>query len=448
MHTKYLNNRHPCEQSSQQGSALLTAVIFSFLVMALMGSYLYLSSSEYRLSTRSFLSNASLNLAEGGIELAINRIKSGSSGGWDTGTDGEGRAYWASEFDDYDFGGNIEGVMKVVILNPASQNPEIYSEGITEGHAAGDLRKQLYANMTAGFLPFQNGFNTKDGILLKGNNVVFDSYDSRNGPYGPGNMNSNITISTTSIEVDSVDIGNADVFGYVATGKNMPDVGPKGMVTDRANPGKVDKSRITTDYYADFPNVSAPTLSSPLTTLPTNGIVLGGDYLISNWSSAGGDTLYIQGDTRIVITGDMSLSGKASIVIDPSASVEIYAAGDLSLGGNGVVNDSVKPEQLLIFGTDTTEGGKDFSISGNGVLSASVYAPNARVSLNGGGTGGHVFGAVAAFDANLNGNTHFSYDESLADYNLGTSGYVVDEWVEIAGVGSASQTLDMSKYGL
>lgn len=448
MHINYLNTRHSAEHNSKQGSALLTAVIFSFLVMALMGSYLLLSSSEYRLSTRSFLANASLNLAEGGIELAIDAIQSGSSSGWDTGTDVKSRAYWAREFDDYDLGGNIEGVIKVVILNPSSQNPEIYSEGVAEGHVAGEMDKQLYANMTSGFLPFQNGFNTKNGILLKGTNVVFDSYDSRNGPYGLGNINSNVTISTTSVTVDSIDIGNADVYGYVATGASMPDVGPKGSITDYANPGKVDASRITTDYYADFPNVPAETLSSPLYSLPTNGVVLGGEYLISTWSSSGGDTLFIQGDTTIVVTGDMSMSGKASIVIDPGVTVKIYSAGNISLAGNGVANGSQKPEQFMIFGTDTTEGAKDLSISGNGVLAASVYAPNSNVTLNGGGSSGRVYGAIAAFDAKLNGNSHFSYDEALADYNLGSGGYVIDEWVEIAGVGRASMELDMSAYGL
>lgn len=140
---------------------------------------------------------------------------------------------------------------------------EIYAEGVAMGHAAGDVKKQLYANLTSGFLPFQNGFNTKDGIVLKGNNVTFDSYDSRDGPYGTGNINSEVTVSTISVEVDAIDIGNADVYGYVATGANMPDVDPKGSITDYANPGVVDNSRITLDYYANFPNIDPPTLTSP-----------------------------------------------------------------------------------------------------------------------------------------------------------------------------------------
>lgn len=444
-----MRSRFNRQRDRRQGSALLTAVIFSFIVMTLTGSYLYLSSGEYRIATRSFLMNASFNLAEGGIDLALNAIQRKDSSGWDKGIDSSGRGYWARSFADYDLGGNIKGEIKVVILNPSSPTPEIYTEGLAKGHPAGDVKKQLYANMTSGFLPFNNGFNTKRGILLKGNNVTFDSYDSRDGPYGGSNVNSGITIATISVEVDSVDIGNADVYGYVATGKNMPDVGPKGSITDYDNPGKVDVSRITTDYYSDFPDIEAPNLGLlAFPSLPTSGTILGGDFRVSDWKLSGSDTVTITGDTRIVISGDIEVSGKASIIIEPGASVQIYTDDDIDIGGNGIVNKSGRPEQLMIYGTDKGHGDDDIKIVGNGSLFAAVYAPNANVTLSGGGSGGHVFGAIAAYDADLNGNVHFSYDEALEDYNLGTGGFEIDEWVELAGVSLTSMSLDMSKYGL
>lgn len=144
----------------------------------------------------------------------------------------------------------------------------------------------------------------------------------------------------------------------------------------------------------------------------------------------------------------MKLSGNGAIEIAPTATLKIYSAGDIDLGGNGVLNSSIRPEQLLIFGTNKVLGEQDISISGNGFLSASIYAPNAEVAMNGGGSDGRVFGAVAAYDARLVGNSHFSYDEALADYNIGSSGYVVDEWAELAGVSMTSMALNMGDYGL
>ncbi len=436
-----------CSRHRECGSALLTAMIFSFVVVTLMGSYLYLSTSEYRVSSRSYLLGASFNLAEGGLDRALYALYQDDNSGWRSGTDADGRTYWARRFGSYDLGGNIEGYINVVILNPGGTAPEIFSEGEAVGHIAGSLKKQLYAGLSSGFYPFLNGFNSKRGVVLKGNNVVFDSYDSRNGNYGLGNTNSEITVATISVESDAIDIGNADIYGYVATGGADPDVGPQGSITSYADPGEVDMSRVTTDYYAEFPNVSAPTLSSPMTSMPSSGVITGGEYLLSSWSSNSSSPLFITGDTVIVLSGDMTLSGNGSIVISANASLTIYADDDIDLGGNGVLNSSQNPAQLMIFGTDPGEGDDDIKISGNGYLSAAVYAPNAYVTLNGGGTSGRVFGAVAAYDAKLTGNSHFSYDEALEAYNLGGAGYEVDEWVELSGVSLTAMRMNMADYG-
>jgi hypothetical protein len=431
----------------ERGSALLTAIIFTFVVVTLLGSYLFLSTSEYRVSTRSYLLGASFNLAEGGLDRALHALYQNDNTGWRSATDGVGRPYWAQRFGAYDLGGNIKGYINVVILNPTGSAPEIFSEGEAVGHVAGTLKKQLYAGLNSGFYPFLNGFNSKRGIVLKGNNVLLDSYDSRNGNYGLGNINSEITVSTISVESDAVDVGNADIYGYVATGGGQPDVGPHGSITTYANPGEIDNSRITTDFYAQFPNVTAPTLSSPQTSMPSAGTVAGGEYLLSSWSSNSSSPLYITGHTVVVLSGDMTLSGNGLIIIEPDASLTIYANDDIDLGGNGVLNKSQKPEQFMIFGTDPGEGDDEIRISGNGYLSAAVYAPNAYVSLNGGGTSGRVFGAVVAYDAKLVGNSHFSYDEALESYNLGGAGYQVDKWVELSGIRLTAMRMNMSDYG-
>lgn len=430
------------------GSALLSALIFAFIVCSLMGSYLYLSSTEYRISTRSYLLGASFNLAEGGLDRGLYVLNTGDTSGWGTGTDADGNPYLSRRFGRYDMGGSIDGYIRVVILDPNGTAPEIFSEGEAKGHAAGSVYKQLRVAVSSGFYPFMNGFNSKQGVVLKGNNVIFDSYDSRVGNYGLGNVNSEITLATPSVESDAIDIGNADVYGYVATGAAQPDVGPKGSITTYANQGQVDMSRITTDFYAEFPNVSPPPLSSPSTTIPSSGIITGGDYDLSSWSMSGKTTLTITGDTRIVVDGDIKISGGAGVIIASTASVEIYVGGDADITGNGILNSSQVPAQFLVFGTDTTEGAHSLKIAGNGYLSSAVYAPNAEVTLNGGGSNGRVFGAVTASDAKLTGNSHFSYDVALEDYNLGGSGFKVDEWVELSGVGLTSMKIDMSDFGL
>jgi Tfp pilus assembly protein PilX len=434
--------------TSQEGSALLTAIIFSFVVALVMGSYLQLSSTEYRLSSRSHLFGLSFNLAEGGLDLALDALRDGDRNEWNTGTDSDGNVYWSRQYTGYDLGDNLTGDIRIVILNAESQAPQVYSEGLVNGHLMGAISKQIQVQLSSGFYPFINGFNSKRGVVLSGNNVTFDSYDSSAGSYGIANVNSEITVATTSVESDALNIGNADIYGYVATGGGFPNVGPKGSITEYSAPGVVDNSRITTDYYAEFPNVTAPTLTSPSTSLPTSGTITGGEYLINNWSMGGTNTLYVTGDVTIVATGDMSLTGKASVHLSNTGSLKIYVAGDLDLSGNGILNASQTPSQLLVFGTNTTEGGQTMKISGNGYLAAAVYAPNAVVELKGGGSSGRVYGAVAGYDAQLSGNSHFSYDEFLENYNLGSTDYSVDNWTELSGTSLALKPLDLGNYGL
>ncbi|MGZ0657211.1 DUF7305 domain-containing protein [Coraliomargarita sp. W4R72] len=432
----------------QRGSALLTALIFSFVVVTLLGSYLFLASSDYRVSSRAFLLGASFNLAEGGVDQALYALNQGEHSDWHVGVDRDARSYWSKEFGSYDLGGNIRGYIRVVILEPLSSSPEIFSEGEARGHVAGSVTKQVRVALTSGFYPFRNGFNSKQGIVLKGNNVTFDSYDSRDGNYGLGNMNSEITVATVSVENDAIDVGNAEVYGYVATGGGEPNVGPRGAITSYDNPNVVDPSRITTDFYAEFPSLSAPTLSAPATSLPYWGVMNGGDYLLNSFSMSGKSSLYVIRDSRIVVTGDMSLSGQATVYIANGARLLIYAAGDVDLSGGGILNSSQRPSDLLVFGTHEVAGGQQIKISGNGYLAAGVYAPNANVTLNGGGNSGRVYGAIAAYESKLTGNSHFSYDEALADFNLGEGGYQVEEWVELSGVGLHVMRLNMEDYEL
>jgi hypothetical protein len=83
-------------EERKRGSALLAAVIFSSIVFTLMGSYLYLSSTDYRVSTRSFLFGASFNLAEGGLDRGLHVLNTGDTSGWNSGIAPDGRPYLAA----------------------------------------------------------------------------------------------------------------------------------------------------------------------------------------------------------------------------------------------------------------------------------------------------------------------------------------------------------------
>jgi Tfp pilus assembly protein PilV len=109
--------------------------------------------------------------------------------------------------------------------------------------------------------------------------------------------------------------------------------------------------------------------------------------------------------------------------IDVSGYVVINVKSNLSIGGLGITNgvsSSVPPECVAI----NYAGTNGVSISGNGAISALLNAPNATVSLGGGGSGGYFVGAIQANNVSVQGGYPVHYDVQLKDAG-GTMGVMV-----------------------
>ena len=437
----------------KEGSALMTAIIAMFVVSLLVGGYMTLASSEYRLATRSLLIGASFSLAEGGVDLAIDALNDSDTSGWNV-----SGSTWTREVTGIEITTGGTGAIRVVITDATSNTPTIHSEGIVSGHPSGDVTKQLQVSLTSGFFPYKNGFDSKNGFVLKGQNVTMDSYNSANGAYSGSNRGSEIRVSTVSIETDAIDIGNANIFGYVAvgatlapgqTGSDVIDVGKNGTISSYGEAQIVQEDRILTDYYASFPNRPAPSVSSGWEFPNSGTITTSGTYYVDGDWSLGGNSgalaIAPNTDVILVVTGELNLTGNATLTLNTDATLKLFVEGDVSIGGNGILNSS-NPENLEVIGTNTNEGEQTIKINGNGQLSATVYAPNANVELKGGGSSGRVYGAVVAYDASLVGNSHFSFDEALADVNLGGTDYEVFEWLEMTNTTYETTTVALDGY--
>jgi Tfp pilus assembly protein PilX len=93
----------------------------------------------------------------------------------------------------------------------------------------------------------------------------------------------------------------------------------------------------------------------------------------------------------------------------------------LSFQGNGISNGiatSVPPEQVVI----NYEGTNAVAVGGSAAVSAVLNAPNANVTLGGGGTGGYWVGSVQAKNVTVQGGYPVHYDVQLSRVggNLGT----------------------------
>jgi hypothetical protein len=273
----------------------------------------------------------------------------------------------------------------------------------------------------------------KGQINLNGNNVRVDSFDSADpaastgGAYDPAKFKQNGDVATNSQLVNSVNVGNADIYGDVSTG-------PGGSVA-------VGSQGFVTGTISDDMNVYFPDVAAPYTTAMTPGsgtvsgtsytyVLNGGNYILGSLSMSGNNQkMIITGNATLYVTGNISLAGQASIQIAPGASLRLYVGGaTASLGGNGVINSNTDASKFYYYGLPSNTS---LTMSGNAAFTGVVYAPSAALSLGGGGNNTYDFvGAAVVNTATMNGHYNFHYDENLG--RVGPSrGYVLTSWNEI-----------------
>ncbi|MEN8844543.1 MAG: hypothetical protein ABF323_11235 [Lentimonas sp.] len=465
-------------QESCRGSALITAVIFSFIIGALAVTFLKLASNEYRSAVRSTLYASSLNLAESGVEMGIDALASKSTSG----------STWITTSTGFLTDASYQGDVKVVILNASGSSPTIYAEGVIHGHPTGAVSKQVRVELSSGFAPFEKGFSARNGITFSGNNVLLDSYNSNYGDYdtsltalgnppaGYGvngkNKNDDIWVASDTLSNDDgvtvISAGNGDIYGRLAVSEgNSASVGPNGSVTayDPNSADEIGKVRITEDFYADFPVTDHPTVAGSGSAISGTTTVSGSagatqsnpTFMNVDSISLSGrrGILTVTGHVAMVMDGDISVTGQGSIIIAAGGSLAIYTQDDVAIAGKGVTNPNLSPLSFNVVGTapNNVNGGvetaaQSINITGNGVLRAAVYAPTALVTLNGGGNSGIVMGGVVAYDGTLTGGSSFHFDESLRELVDGGGGgsYSIDSWLEMTGATAASTSIDMSAY--
>ena len=274
-------------------------------------------------------------------------------------------------------------------------------------------------------------------VDLTNQNIVVDSYDSSNptkstnGLYDPAKRQENGDIATDG---QLIEAGNAQIFGDVATNA--------GTVSGAANISGVER----TDFYQEPIPIGAPSWADSSTasingTTTIDAVATQGSvasrYTFSSISLSGNKTLTIAGNPNgsqtyieIYVTGDISVSGTGQIVIQPGVTAKIYFAGNADISGNGVMNSNNQPGDLMLYGIQPPMNSSEHvSISGNSQITASIYAPGHDVTVNGGGTNGHVYGSIVGKTVTMTGVSNLHYDERLGSTGI-INNYKIVSWFE------------------
>lgn len=452
---------------SKEGSALAIAMILMIIVAAIVGSYLKVSSNELKMADRSFVQNALLNTAESGADDAAWSLKRDDWTGWTQVGNTMVKKTTGFEL------GNGQTTTAITFVYDYDGYPVVFTEGSSTGYQGDRVVKQVRMELSHRSF-FANGMTARDSLTFSGGNAYIDSYDSRDGAYNYlTNSNDEGSAGSISVEVDSVDIGNSSIRGYVATGGSDPNVGPNGRIwgddSTLAAGENIDWDRVSTDFYADFPDVDPPTgltvtatsLNVPAGSTVTIGTTGTEDfpevYDLTSLNVGSNDVLEIAGNVILITSGDSQIRGEVRVV--DGGKVTWYTEGDLSVGGNGIANATNVPENFVIYGTNGTDGETEIKLHGNGYVTATVYAPHSNISLKGGGNYGAMFGAVVGNQIQTTGNYSFHYDEALEDFAGDSKTYRVDDWREMYAAGDrldfeqlyedaiTTGTLDLSAFG-
>ena len=275
---------------------------------------------------------------------------------------------------------------------------------------------------------FKFGVVSKQGIDLNGNNLYLDSFDSidpaksTNGLYDATKKQANGNLALGGSVTDSLtNLANANIYGYVFTGPTSTvTIGTSGSIgptfaspaTDVA--GAMTNGWLRSDCSIDVSDVILPigaSLWSTLGSINNTGTINGGDWRATGIFLNGAvDKLTIQGNVRLYVVGNVSLSGNGMILISPGASLELYVAGNVFIGGNGVVNLTGRALSNRFYGLATSTS---WSINGNGTWIGVACAPSAAMTLSGGGVAGDMSGMLIGKSIVLNGQTRVHCDESL-----------------------------------
>lgn len=245
-----------------------------------------------------------------------------------------------------------------------------------------------------------------EGIDCDGG-VITDSYDSRDGSYGPGNINPNGDIcSNMGIQINGdvsirgdamaapgyeVDIRGSsyEVWGVVGSTCCQVDApvvdASEAQYTNDNDSAGTNMDRLTDRGYYQPDNNDKLTLTS------TDNLTLwGGTYYFTSVKMAAQATLTVAGPTVIYIDGNA-----------------MFSAG-------GLVNVAEDPKDLIIYCT-----GKSIMMNGGAAVYATLVAPNTNVTLVG---TAEIYGTIIARTIDVRGDFGFTLMKPSSPISLAVPG--------------------------
>ncbi|MCF7669619.1 MAG: hypothetical protein K9N48_07580 [Verrucomicrobia bacterium] len=429
------------KQNGAAGNVLVTALVMTGILGITLFSYLSLIQTQQKVNYRVRAWKLALANAEAGVEEALAHLNH-------SGTNNLTLDQW-SQFDTEEYGMTFtnrrvmnSGRYDVSIVMTNYLKPAIKSVGYMPVPLSTNYLERTVFVTTEPVGLFTKALLAEYLIDMNGNNLRTDSYDSSDpnystgGRYDPAKAKDNGDIASTAGIVGIINVGNADIYGRVATGPGgSVTLGPNGSVGDEDwhNDGN---NGIKPGWFSDDVQISLDNMDEPFTSgyifNPSGGrvgrvrydhILDSGNYKISNLSGS----VLVRGDANLIVSDRLHMSGHDIIELEPNASLNLYLETDAKISGQGIMNPS-SPQYMQVIGLP---GCESIEMSGNSSFSGVVYAPDAVLELKGGGRGVDDFqGAAVVHSIEMRGHYNVHFDENLKKVGP-IRAYVVSSWAEL-----------------
>lgn len=373
----------------QRGSVFLFAIVILTVILILGASLIERAQNTvYRASVENRAVKA-FHLAEAGVHKSIWELN--QPNGWLT---------YAGES-----GLQLPGGFVDISITPVPADRGVFTNHltlITTGYLPGPAGAMRYP-CTIRVIGYKDPryfeyavFGEEQVIVGNGTVVVMtDSYTSDDGAYGGANLSAEADIGTNSTAADAVKIlPQGEVFGDISVGAGA--AAPELCVDN--------KGTVTGTITA----LEAPNLLPSITSIPPGVTELGDVWLDATQELVLDEGSYHMTDLDLFGNARVTCNGKVVLYIDESTDA---ASPDIRIGGDGIVNTSQIPANLIVYCLDDVVS---VTIGGNAAFYGGLYAPNADISLN----SGEVYGALVGKTVSLNGATaSLHYDEALRDHS-------------------------------
>lgn len=359
-------------RQSERGSILLLSIVILTVLLVLGSSLVERSQTAVARAAVESRSAKSFQLAEAGIHKALYSLD--EPGGWVT-YNGDSNIALPG-------GGAEVTVSPLPVVRTTTQRITLISTGWVSG-SGGARRYPHTIRVVAHWDPDYFDFAIfGDQKVLIGNGSVDTAPDGTVAEVGTNAKN----FGAIELAPQGSVTGNL-VVGYGA--------GTPSLCVD--NKGTVSGSIDSLDMPKFLPSI---------TSIPAGAVELGEVKLTSSQLVLDEGTYHLTG-LSISGNGSIKCNGKVRLYIGmPGASA---APTSLAIGGNGIINNSLCADNLVVYCLDNITG---MSISGNGALYGGIYAPKSTLTLN----AGDVYGALIAKMVEINGNdSQVYYDDSLSD---------------------------------